>query len=103
VTTTEQAIAAIGMGGAAVIVGAPKAGETARFDPLALVDANQRILGSNYGSTDPRRDFPRLVDRYMNGELDLDTMISGRRPLTELDEALAELADGHALRTLLFP
>jgi S-(hydroxymethyl)glutathione dehydrogenase/alcohol dehydrogenase len=103
VETTEQAIAALGMGGAAVIVGAPRAGERARFDPLALVDANQRILGSNYGSTDPRRDFPRLVDRYMSGELDLDTLVSGRRPLSEIHGALAQLADGHALRTLLIP
>ncbi|MDN3355765.1 Zn-dependent alcohol dehydrogenase [Actinomadura sp. DC4] len=103
VETTEQAIAALGMGGAAVIVGAPRAGETARFDPLALVDAGRRILGSNYGSTDPRRDFPRLVDRYMTGELDLDTLISGSRPLTEIGEALKQLADGHALRTLLIP
>jgi S-(hydroxymethyl)glutathione dehydrogenase/alcohol dehydrogenase len=101
IETTEQAIAALGPGGAAVIVGLPPTGRTARFDPLALAEANQRILGSNYGSIDPQRDIPRLVDRYMDGELDLDALISGRRPLQEAAGALEDLAAGRTLRTLL--
>jgi len=101
--TTEQAIGALGQGGAAVIVGLPPSGTTARFDPLALAEANQRILGSNYGSVDPQRDIPLLVDLYMAGELDLDALISGRRPLHEAARALADLAAGRTLRTLLTP
>jgi S-(hydroxymethyl)glutathione dehydrogenase/alcohol dehydrogenase len=101
IETTEQAIAALGPGGAAVVVGLPPTGRTARFDPLALAEANQRILGSNYGSVDPQRDIPRLVDRYMDGELDLDALVSGRRPLAEAAEALDDLAAGRTLRTLL--
>ena len=99
--TTEQAIAALGPGGAAVIVGLPPTGSSARFDPLVLAEANQRILGSNYGSVDPQRDIPWLVDRYMDGELDLDSLVSGRRPLGEAAEALEDLAAGRTLRTLL--
>jgi S-(hydroxymethyl)glutathione dehydrogenase/alcohol dehydrogenase len=101
IETTEQAIAALGLGGAAVIVGLPPTGMRARFDPLALAESNQRILGSNYGSVDPQRDIPRLVDMYVEGELDLDALISGRRPLEEAAAALADLASGRALRTLL--
>jgi S-(hydroxymethyl)glutathione dehydrogenase/alcohol dehydrogenase len=101
IETTEQAIAALGPGGAAVIVGLPPTGSTARFDPLALAEANQRILGSNYGSVDPQRDIPRLVDLYMEGELDLHALISGRRPLEEAAAALDDLAAGRTLRTLL--
>jgi S-(hydroxymethyl)glutathione dehydrogenase / alcohol dehydrogenase len=99
--TTEQAIEALGQGGAAVIVGLPPTGSTARFDPLALAEANQRILGSNYGSIDAQRDVPRLVDLYMDGKIELDAMISGRRPLDDAADALDELAAGRALRTLL--
>jgi S-(hydroxymethyl)glutathione dehydrogenase/alcohol dehydrogenase len=99
--TTEQAIRALGLGGAAVIVGLPPEGSSARFDPLVLAEANQRILGSNYGSVDPRRDLPRLVDMYMDGELDLDSLISGRRPLRDAAQALDDLAAGRTLRTLL--
>ena len=47
VATTELAIAALGLGGAAVIVGLPPVGSSAVFDPLALAEANQRILGSD--------------------------------------------------------
>jgi S-(hydroxymethyl)glutathione dehydrogenase/alcohol dehydrogenase len=101
IETTEQAVAALGLGGAAVIVGLPPTGATARFEPLALAEANQRILGSNYGSVDPKRDIPRLIDLYMEGELELDSLISGRRPLEEAAAALDDLAAGRAVRTLL--
>ncbi|NOQ61253.1 Zn-dependent alcohol dehydrogenase [Mycolicibacterium fortuitum] len=103
IATTEQAIAALGLGGAAVIVGLPPAGERASFDPLALAEADQRILGSNYGSTVPERDIPQLVDEVMAGNLDLASMISARRPLAEAADALDDLAAGHALRQLLVP
>ncbi len=101
--TTEQAIAALGQGGAAVVVGLPATGQTAAFDPLVLAEANQRILGCNYGSVDPQRDIPWLVDRYMDGELDLDELITGHRPLEEAAAALDDLAAGRAVRTLLTP
>ncbi|WP_208301264.1 zinc-binding dehydrogenase [Mycobacterium sp. DL440] len=103
IATTEQAIAALGLGGAAVIVGLPPAGERASFDPLALAEADQRILGSNYGSAVPERDIPRLVDEVMAGDLDLASMISARRPLADAAAALDDLAAGHALRQLLVP
>ena len=101
IETTEQSIAALGQGGAAVIVGLPPAGHTARFDPLALAEADQRILGSNYGSVDAARDIPALVDLVVSGDLDVESMISARRPLDEAGDALADLAAGHALRQLL--
>jgi S-(hydroxymethyl)glutathione dehydrogenase/alcohol dehydrogenase len=99
--TTEQAIAALGLGGSAVVVGLPPSGSQARFDPLALAEADQRILGCNYGSITPQRDIPQLVDEVMRGDLDLEAMVSARRPLAEAAEALADLRSGHALRQLL--
>lgn len=103
VATTEQAIRSLALGGAAVVVGLPPAGAEARFEPLALAEADQRILGSNYGSCVPHRDIPDLVDRYLAGELDLESMISARRPLDEASAALDDLATGSALRQLLLP
>lgn len=103
IATTEQAIAALGMGGAAVIVGLPPNGERATFDPMALAEADQRILGSNYGSSVPHRDIPRLVDEAMSGALDLESMVSARRPLDEAAQALHDLATGQPLRQLLLP
>ncbi|MDL9978380.1 Zn-dependent alcohol dehydrogenase [Microbacterium candidum] len=102
-STTEQAIRMLGLGGAAVIVGLPPTGAKASFEPLVLAEADQRILGSNYGSVRPSIDIPALVDRYMDGQLKLDPLISGRRPLSEAAAALDELESGEALRTLLIP
>ncbi|TFC03654.1 alcohol dehydrogenase catalytic domain-containing protein [Cryobacterium mannosilyticum] len=101
--TTEQAIQMLGLGGAAVIVGLPPTGARASFEPLVLAEADQRILGSNYGSVRPSIDIPALVDRYMDGQLKLDPLVSARRPLSEALEALDELETGSALRTLLIP
>jgi S-(hydroxymethyl)glutathione dehydrogenase/alcohol dehydrogenase len=101
IQTTEQAIAALGLGGSAVLVGLPPSGQQARFDPLALAEADQRILGCNYGSITPQRDIPLLVDLVMNGDLDLESMVSARRPLAEAADALADLNTGHVLRQLL--
>jgi S-(hydroxymethyl)glutathione dehydrogenase / alcohol dehydrogenase len=102
-STTEQAIAMLGLGGAAVVVGLPPAGARASFEPLTLAEADQRILGSNYGSVRPGVDLPRLVDELMNGDLRLDLMVSGRRGLDQAQAALDDLEAGHALRTLLIP
>jgi S-(hydroxymethyl)glutathione dehydrogenase/alcohol dehydrogenase len=103
IETTEQAIASLALGGAAVIVGLPPTGSVARFDPLVLAEADQKILGSNYGSVDAHRDVPALVDLYMDGQLELDLLISARRPLDEAPDALDELAQGQVLRQMLVP
>ena len=102
-STTEQAIRMLGLGGAAVIVGLPPTGSEAKFEPLVLAEADQRILGSNYGSVRPAIDIPALVDRYMDGELKLDELISGRMSLEKASEALEMLEQGNVLRTLLVP
>ena len=102
-TTTEQAIQMLGLGGAAVIVGLPPTGARASFDPLVLAEADQRILGSNYGSVRPAVDLPRLVDLYMEGDLMLDQLVSSRRNLDQAAASLDDLEQGNALRTLLIP
>ncbi|GII92832.1 Zn-dependent alcohol dehydrogenase [Sinosporangium siamense] len=101
--TLEAAIRMLGLGGAAVAVGLPPKNTLARFDPLVLAEADQRILGSNYGSVRPAIDIPALVDRYMDGHLRLDQLVSRRASLDEAPHALEALASGEALRTLLIP
>jgi S-(hydroxymethyl)glutathione dehydrogenase/alcohol dehydrogenase len=93
----------LGLGGAAVVVGLPPTGARASFEPLVLAEADQRILGSNYGSVRPAIDIPALVDRYMDGQLRLDELVSSRRPLEAASASLDDLEAGLALRTLLIP
>ncbi len=100
---TEQCVAVLGMGGTAVVVGIPRAGVRATFDPGTLVAMEQRIIGSNYGGIDPAHDIPRLVEEYLAGDLMLDELVSCRRPLVEVAESLDDLAAGSTLRQLLIP
>lgn len=103
IATTEASINVLGMGGAAVIVGLPGVGAKATFEPLTLAEADARILGSNYGSIRPQFDIPMLVDKYMEGDLLLDELVTARRPLDEAASALTDLAAGAQLRQLLVP
>lgn len=101
ISTIEQMIKALGIGGTCVLVGIPSNEATASFDPRILSSGSRRILGSHYGSIDAHLDIPRLVDLWMEGRLDLDTLVSKRRPLAEVHAAFNDLRSGDALRTLL--
>ena len=49
IAAMETALASLAPGGALVLVGVPPFGERMAVDPLALVPAERRILGSSYG------------------------------------------------------
>ena len=101
--TTEQAMGSLALGGTAVIVGIPPAGQYARLDGQTLVDRDQRVIGSNYGGIKPSRDIPMLVDKFMAGEIQLEPLVSGRSGLAEAEASLTNLGRGEALRHLLIP
>ncbi|MAV37317.1 MAG: alcohol dehydrogenase [Planctomycetaceae bacterium] len=90
----EAAFKAIRRGGALVVVGVAPVGSKTSFSGLDLHTSEKRILGSLFGSTDPRREFPRLLDLYRSGQLMLDELISARYPLEQINEAYTELLDG---------
>ena len=46
-------------------------------------------------------DIPRLIELWQAGRLDLDAMVTSRRPLEQVDEALDDMAAGKGLRTVL--
>jgi S-(hydroxymethyl)glutathione dehydrogenase/alcohol dehydrogenase len=46
-------------------------------------------------------DIPRLVDFYMSGALDLDTIIARRIPLDRINEAIDDLRAGDVARTVI--
>ena len=45
--------------------------------------------------------MPRLVDLWRAGQLDLEGMITQRRPLAEINEAFADLTAAKGIRTVL--
>jgi hypothetical protein len=48
-----------------------------------------------------RIDMPRLVQLYLDGKLDLDTMVAERISLEDVNEAMAKLRTGDTVRSVI--
>jgi Zn-dependent alcohol dehydrogenase len=97
-----SAVAATRPGGTSVAVGAPPIGEAIALEPAAaFVVSGKKLLGCVLGGVNSLRDIPRLVALWQRGALDLDALITARRPLEEIGVALADLAAGRGIRTVL--
>jgi Zn-dependent alcohol dehydrogenase len=101
VKAIEEGLGLLRNAGTLVIVGMPAAGAMAQFEPLGFADRGQRILGSKMGSTRLRVDLPRLVAHYQQGRLKLDELITARYPLEQINEAIASVKRGEALRNVI--
>src|SRR5699024_5997876 len=88
-------------GGAIVLVGMPGSDARARFSPVALSAASQRILGSAMGHLDIRREIPELVRLYRQGELKLDELISRRCAFDDINAAMEATRRGEGLRNIV--
>jgi S-(hydroxymethyl)glutathione dehydrogenase / alcohol dehydrogenase len=105
VGSTKAALQAIQMSsqrGHTVIVGLPEKSEMLSFSPLELAFFKERtISGAFMGSTIGKVQIPKLVDLYLAKRLKLDELISGRYPLEKINEAVAEVKKGGALRNII--
>ena len=100
----DQSYALLATGGAVVLVGMPASGVTSQIDPGEIASRSQRILGSKMGSARIDVDVPSLIGLYREGRLKLDELISGRFELHRINEAIASVKSGEALRNVIvFP
>lgn len=81
-------------GGTGVIVGLPPEDRPVPVDALALAEEGKRLIGSNYGSTVPRRDFPLLASLYLAGRLPVDRLITSRVGLDGINTAFDAMRAG---------
>jgi Zn-dependent alcohol dehydrogenase len=79
-------------GGTAVLVGVPQ--QAFELDALGMLLGEKSFLASLGGSCVPDRDFPVFLDWYAMGRLDLDTLVSARYPLDQINEATTALDHG---------
>jgi Zn-dependent alcohol dehydrogenase len=98
----QTALAAARNGGTIVCVGAPPITESIVI-PLAaaFVVSEKKLLGCTLGSCNAIRDIPRLVALWRAGRLDLESLITARRPLAEIDRAMDDLRASRGIRTVL--
>jgi S-(hydroxymethyl)glutathione dehydrogenase/alcohol dehydrogenase len=98
----EQVFDSLAKRGVAVYVGMPAYREKTRVAlPVVPFFGERWVTGSYYGSANLHRDIPRLVDLYLTGKLDLDTLVARRYPLNEVNTAFADLAGGKPGRGII--
>ncbi|MEU3061672.1 S-(hydroxymethyl)mycothiol dehydrogenase [Streptomyces subrutilus] len=99
--TYEQAFYARDLAGTVVLVGVPT--PEMRID-LPLLDVFGRggaLKSSWYGDCLPSRDFPMLIDLYLQGRLDLDALVTETIELDGVEEAFARMHEGDVLRSVV--
>jgi S-(hydroxymethyl)glutathione dehydrogenase/alcohol dehydrogenase len=92
--TTEQMMDSLRKGGTGVLVGLAPEGMTAGVNMVDLVRNQKTLTGSYYGSASPHETFGKLVDFYRKGLIDIDSLITRRYPLEEINEAYDALGRG---------
>jgi S-(hydroxymethyl)glutathione dehydrogenase/alcohol dehydrogenase len=96
VKVMRQAVEAARMGwGLATVCGVAGKGETLDVVPRFLI-TGRRVAGSSFGGVKGRDQVPRLVDRYLAGEIDVDAFVSHKLTLDDVNRGfeLMEAQDG---------
>ena len=97
----ERAFAAVRPGGTLTLVGTAPAGSTSNLPGAVITRAEKVIRGCSYGSVNPQRDIPLLLDLYAAGKLPLEPLISRRYRLDEINQAYADMLSGELARGII--
>jgi Zn-dependent alcohol dehydrogenase len=98
----ESCLAAVRNGGTVVAVGAPPVGQSITIAPAAAFTISEKkLLGCTLGSAHSLREIPRLIALWQQGHLDLEALLTHRRPIEEINEALDDLRAARGIRTVL--
>ncbi len=96
VAVMRQAVEAARMAwGLCTVAGVAGRGETLDIVPRLLI-TGRRVAGSSFGGVKGRDQVPELIERAMNGEIDVEPFISHRLTLDEVNRGfgLMEAQDG---------
>jgi S-(hydroxymethyl)glutathione dehydrogenase/alcohol dehydrogenase len=102
-TTIRAAWDAARRGGRIVVVGAGKADDTVQFSAHELFHDEKRLIGSFYGSSDMRREVPRLASLWRAGRLHLARMVNDVVALDRINDVVQRQMAGDVIRAVLAP
>jgi S-(hydroxymethyl)glutathione dehydrogenase / alcohol dehydrogenase len=89
--------------GVSVIVGVAGAGQEISTRPFQLV-TGRVWKGTAFGGAKGRTDVPKIVDWYMNGKIDIDSLVTHTMPLDRINEAFDLMHEGKSIRSVVtFP
>ncbi|THJ64927.1 alcohol dehydrogenase [Arthrobacter echini] len=97
----ETAVNLTDVGGKTVTVGLPAPDARASLAPLGITAEARTIVGSYLGSAVPERDIPTYAQLWREGSLPVEALISSHITLDQINEAMDQLADGHAIRQVI--
>ncbi|MFF5211414.1 S-(hydroxymethyl)mycothiol dehydrogenase [Streptosporangium sp. NPDC000396] len=99
--TYKQAFYARDLAGTVVLVGVPTPEMTVELPLLDVFGRGGALKSSWYGDCLPSRDFPMLIDLYLQGRLDLDRFVTETIGIGDVEEAFAKMHRGEVLRSVV--
>jgi Zn-dependent alcohol dehydrogenase len=101
VAAIKQGMSFTGQRGTTVLIGLPNFRDQLSFSPLEMIPSEKNIIGGFMGATNLQIDIPNLINLYQSGKLKLDELITGRFPLSKINEAMALTEKGEGLRNVI--
>ena len=86
--------------GVSVIIGVAGSGQEISTRPFQLV-TGRVWKGTAFGGARGRTDVPKIVDWYMEGRIDIDSLITHTLPLARINEAFDLMHSGESIRTVV--
>ena len=86
--------------GESIIIGVAGAGQEIATRPFQLV-TGRVWKGTAFGGARGRTDVPKIVDWYMDGKIDIDSLITHKLPLERINEAFDLMHAGESIRAVV--
>lgn len=97
----ESCVKSTRKNGMAVLVGMGSAEDKFSVNCMVIPYMAKTIKGCMYGSCNFKVDFPRYLNLYEHGKLDLDRLITRTYSIDEAPQAFADLTDGNNARGVI--
>jgi S-(hydroxymethyl)mycothiol dehydrogenase len=99
--TYKQAFYGRDLAGTVVLVGVPTPDMTLDLPLIDVFGRGGALKSSWYGDCLPSRDFPMLIDLFLQGRLPLDAFVSERIGIDGVEDAFAKMQRGEVLRSVV--
>jgi S-(hydroxymethyl)mycothiol dehydrogenase len=97
----RQAFEARDLAGTVVLVGVPRPDMEITLPFIDLFGRGGALKSSWYGDCLPSRDFPMLIDLFLQGRLDLERFVSETIALDDVEAAFHKMERGEVLRSVV--
>jgi S-(hydroxymethyl)glutathione dehydrogenase/alcohol dehydrogenase len=99
--TLTTALTGSKKGGTVVVTGLSRVDAQGAIAMFPFVMQEKKLIGSVYGSGQPRRDIPQLVSLFQEGKLKLRELVARTYPLSGINDALHALESSDGARGVI--